>query len=61
LRRIKFYNPIYKIDEKTFEVEIDEEGNSLLNEDFTVAINEFKKWALTQEKTLKDLFIGEKL
>jgi type I restriction enzyme M protein len=56
-KRVKYYNPIYKFDEN-FNVEIDAEGNSLLNEDFTKIIHEFKEWAMTQEKTLRDLFIG---
>lgn len=58
-RRVKFYNPIWKINEKTFEVETDEQGNPLLDEEFTETIKEFRKWALTQEKTLSDLFIGK--
>lgn len=59
-KRVKFFNPIYKINEQTFEVEQDEEGNPLLNEDFTSTVNEFKDWCLGQEKDLQDLFIKEK-
>jgi type I restriction enzyme M protein len=57
-RRIKYYNPLWKINEQTFEVETDEKGNPLLDEEFTETIKEFKNWALGQEKTLIDIFVG---
>lgn len=57
-RRVKYYNPVWKINEKTFEVETDAEGNPLLDEEFTETIEEFRKWALGQEKTLRELFLG---
>jgi type I restriction enzyme M protein len=59
LNRIKFYNYIYKINDKTFEVEIDSEGRPLYDEDFTSTVKEFRDWANLQEKTLRDLFTGE--
>lgn len=59
-KRVKYFNPIYKINEKTFEIEQDKEGNSLLDEEFTENITEFRKWCLGQEKTLQDLFVKEK-
>ncbi len=59
-RRVKFYNPIYKINEKTFDIEIDEQGNPLLDEEFTKTIKEFRQWTLSQEKALIDLFMGDK-
>lgn len=59
LNRIKRYNPIYKINEQTFEVEIDKEGKPLLDEDFTSTIKEFREWANLQEDNLKKLFVGE--
>jgi len=59
-KRIKFYNPLYRIDEETFEIVTDKIGNPLLDEEFTETIEKFKKWALGQEETLKDLFIKEK-
>jgi type I restriction enzyme M protein len=57
-RRVKYYNPIWKINEKTFEIETDEEGNSLLDEEFTEIVKEFREWVLGQEKSLKDIFVG---
>ena len=59
-KRVKFFNPIYKIDEKTFDIEQDENGQSLLDEEFTSTIQEFKAWCLGQEKVLQDLFIKDK-
>ena len=59
-RRVKFFNPIYKIDETNFEIQLDEEGNSIIDEEFTETVNEFKGWCLGQEKILQDLFIKEK-
>jgi len=58
-KRVKFFNPIYKINEKSFEIEQDEEGSPLLDEDFTGTTKEFKEWCLTQEKTLQNLFLGK--
>lgn len=60
IKRVKFFDPLYKINYKTFEVEIDNEGNPILDEDFTQTIAEFRQWCLSQEKTLQDLFIKEK-
>jgi type I restriction enzyme M protein len=58
-KRVKYYNPIWKINEQTFDVETDEKGNPLLDEEFTETIEEFRNWAKSQEKTLRDIFIGE--
>ena len=57
-KRIKFYNPIYKINETTFDIEQDEEGNPLRNEEFTLLIKEFRQWCLSQEKKVKNLFLS---
>ena len=59
-KRVKYFNPIYKINETTFEIEQDEEGNPLIDEEFTSTLDEFKKWCLGQEKALQDLFIKER-
>ena len=59
-KRVKFFSPIYKINHDTFDVEIDKEGNPIRDEDFTQTITDFRKWCLSQEKTLLDLFIKEK-
>lgn len=56
-KRVKYYNTLFKVNEETFEVEQDEEGNPKLDEEFSQIIKDFKDWAKTQEKTLKDLFL----
>ncbi len=60
IKRVKFFDPTYKIDYNTFETVIDQEGNPVLDEDFTQTIADFKQWSVGQEKTLQDLFIKEK-
>lgn len=59
-KRVRFFNPIYKVNETTFEIEQDKEGSPLIDEEFTNNISEFKEWCLGQEKKLQDLFIKEK-
>lgn len=59
-KRVKYFNQLYKINPETFEVEADEEGNPLLDEDFTQTTKDFRRWCLSQEKKLQDLFIAEK-
>lgn len=59
-KRVKFFNPIYKINPITFEVEQDEEGNPLIDEEFTDTISDFRKWCLSQESDLQEMFIKEK-
>jgi type I restriction enzyme M protein len=59
-KRVKFFSPLYKVNEQTFEIEQDKEGNPLLDEEFTDTIEKFKKWCLGQEETLQDLFIKKK-
>lgn len=60
VKRVKFFNPIYKINKKTFEVEQNQEGQPLLDEEFTQTIEDFQEWCLTQENNLQDLFIKKK-
>ena len=57
-KRSKYYNTLYKINEETFDVEQDEEGNPKKDEEFSEIVKDFKEWAKTQEKTLQDLFIN---
>jgi type I restriction enzyme M protein len=59
IKGIRHYEPIWKANEETFEIEIDENNNPVLEEDFTKAVKEFREWAKTQEKTLRELFVGE--
>lgn len=58
-KRNVFFNPVYKIDEKTFDVSVNEQGEPVLDEEFTDTLSEFRYWSLSQEKTLQDLFHKE--
>ncbi len=58
-KRNVFFNPVYEIDETTFEISVDAGGNPVLDEEFTATRAEFCQWALGQEKTLQDLFLKE--
>jgi len=57
-RRVKYYNPLWKINYETLEIETDKESNPLLDEEFTETIKEFSDWVSHQERTLIDLFVG---
>lgn len=59
-KRVKYFSPTYKINYTTFEIEIDKDGRALLDEDFTETVVDFKKWCLSQEKQLQDIFIKSK-
>lgn len=58
-KRNVFFNPVYKIDEATFEIQVDTNGQPVLDEEFTETIADFRQWAVAQEKTLQDLFLRE--
>ena len=58
--RVKNFNLIYKINEQTFDIEQNEQGESIIDEEFTETVNEFKDWCKGQEKTLQDLFTKKK-
>lgn len=59
-KRVKFFSPNYKINYENFEIEIDKDGRALLDEEFTETVADFKKWCLSQEKQLQDIFIKAK-
>lgn len=59
-KRVKQFVPTYKIDYNTFEVQIDNEGNPMLDEDFSQTIADFKQWCVSQEEALQDLFVEAK-
>lgn len=59
-KRVKFFSPNYKINYENFEIEIDNDGRALLDEEFTSTVSDFKKWCLKQEKSLQDIFIKAK-
>ena len=59
-KRVKYFSPTYKINYETFDIEIDSNGNALIDEEFSATIAEFKNWCLGQEKQLQDIFIKAK-
>ncbi|MDQ3093682.1 MAG: N-6 DNA methylase [bacterium] len=59
IKRVKHFIPKYKIDLSTFEVEVDEEGRPLLDEEFTSTVKGFREWCLGQEESLQKVFLGE--
>ena len=58
-KRNVFFNPSYQIDEATFEIRVNEQGEPVLDEEFTDTLAEFRQWSIGQEKTLQDLFLKE--
>jgi type I restriction enzyme M protein len=59
-KRVKYFDPTYKINYETFETEIDKEGKPVLDEEFTQTVADFRQWCISQERTLQNLFIKEK-
>ena len=55
-RTVKFDND-YALDPDTFETIINDKGESVLNEDFSQIIKEFKEWCVSQELDLKKKFL----
>jgi type I restriction enzyme M protein len=58
-KRNVFFNPVYKIDEETYRISVNEKGEPVKDEEFTETIEDFRQWALRQEKMLQDLFLKE--
>jgi type I restriction enzyme M protein len=59
-KRVKYFSPTYKVDYDTFAIEIDQNGRVMLDEEFTDTVTKFKKWCVSQEKQLQDIFIKVK-
>lgn len=51
------FNKDYKLNEETFETEINDQGESMVHEDFSQIISEFKEWCVFQENDLRKLFL----
>lgn len=58
-KRNVFFNPVYQIDETTFEIRVNENGEPVLDEEFSDTLTEFQQGALGQEQTLQRLFVKE--
>jgi type I restriction enzyme M protein len=52
------FKTLYKINPDTYNIEIDQKGDPVVDEEFTNIIEEFRTWTNTQEETLKKLFVG---
>lgn len=55
-RTVKF-EPSYALNPDTFETITNDRGESVLDEDFTRIISEFKEWCISQEIEIKKLFL----
>lgn len=55
-RTVKF-EPSYALNPDTFETITNDRGESVLDEDFTRIISEFKEWCISQETEIKKLFL----
>ena len=58
-KRNIFFNPLYSFDETSFKIKMDSEGYPVLDEEFTEIVREFQAWALSQESSLKRIFLEE--
>lgn len=54
--RIVTFEPTFLINEETFDIVKDEEGNKILLEDFNSCVEDFKEWLKFQEKELREVF-----
>lgn len=59
-KRVQKFENQYKINYETFDIEIDEDGRPILDEEFTETVEDFHEWCKSQEKTLQDLFTKAK-
>jgi type I restriction enzyme M protein len=58
-KRNVYFNPVYMIDEKSFEIRVDAFGQPVLDEEFSGTLEDFRQWTLGQEKMLQDIFTRE--
>ncbi|MBQ9608947.1 MAG: N-6 DNA methylase [Lachnospiraceae bacterium] len=57
INRTIIFDNDYALDPDTFETITNDMGESVLNEDFSKIIVEFKEWCLSQETEVKELFL----
>lgn len=60
VKRVKVYDPVFKIDEENFKIQINEDGEPVQDEELSSIIEEFRYWCNSQEETLKDIFVSKK-
>lgn len=56
-KKVKHFEIQYKINEQTFEKEINPDGSVMLDEEFTQTVADFRQWCNMQEDTLKQLYL----
>lgn len=56
-KRNVYFETEYLLDETTFETVTNENGESVVNEDFSRIVSEFKEWCVFQELPLKKIFL----
>jgi len=56
-KRNVYFKKIWDLDPSTLDVRVDANGSPMLKEDFNAIISEFKAWAVSQEKTLRQIFV----
>ncbi|MDW9408568.1 N-6 DNA methylase [Sinorhizobium meliloti] len=61
LNRNIIFEEVYRLNEETFEVMMDPNGEPARLEDFSGIVAEFREWCAFQEAELRDLFIGERV
>lgn len=54
--KTKYFNKIYKYDDNTFELIVDENGSAKIDEEFSQTVQDFRQWVNSQETTLVHLF-----
>ena len=59
-KRVKVFEAKYRINFDNFQVSMSRDGSPILDEDFSETVSDFRKWCLSQEKEVGDLFIKEK-
>ena len=60
VKRVKIYDPVYKIDEENFKIKINEEGEPVQDEELSSTIEDFRYWCNSQEEALTDIFTSDK-
>jgi type I restriction enzyme M protein len=60
VKRVKVYDPTFKIDEDDFQIQINDDGEPVQDEELSTIIEEFRIWCNSQEEALKDKFVSEK-
>lgn len=52
------FEDVYKLDETTFEVVMNSDGEPAKQEDFSQTVRDFREWCMFQEAELRSLFLG---